>query len=95
MFALFHFPPKEGKVAPLLTMSIVSKIINPHHYLSTCPVTERKPLTRKTTTVANTAPQPSLSLYIVSKDLMLTEAKHMGCDSWRTGTVTTAVLPVE
>jgi len=48
MFALFHFPAKKGKVAPLRTMSIFSEIINSHHYLSTCPVTEHKPLSRKT-----------------------------------------------
>jgi len=48
MFALFHFPAKKGKVAPLHTMSIISKIINSQHYLSTCPVTEHKPLSRKT-----------------------------------------------
>jgi len=49
MFALFHVPAKKGKVAPLCTMSIFSELINSYHYLSTCPVTKHKPLSRKTT----------------------------------------------
>jgi len=40
MFALFHFPAKKGKVAPLHTMSIFSETVSSHHYLSPCPVTE-------------------------------------------------------